>query len=325
VAGTLSLLVLVLAVALASCHRERPRSDMVRFEGACDASGAVPLDDHRFLVVDDEEDLVRVYDARVGGAPLQTLTFSPALPLSQGKRPEADLEGAARLGDRLYFLASHARRRSGKLDAHRRLFFATELPSASSTLPIIGEPYQRLLADMIESPSLSRFNLGKAAELGPSEPGGLNCEGLSADGNGSLLIGFRNPRPDGKALLVRLSNPHEVLRGQPALLENPQLLDLGGLGITALVPWRTGHLILAGPAGGPAPFRLYRLQPGHPPEAVTGVALDDLHPEGFFAPAGSGRILVLSDDGTSLVEGQPCKKASARQRAFRGRWIAVPP
>src|SRR5690606_15608234 len=35
----------------------------VEFEGACDASGAVPVDEMHFAVADDEDNVLRVYDA----------------------------------------------------------------------------------------------------------------------------------------------------------------------------------------------------------------------------------------------------------------------
>jgi hypothetical protein len=314
---------LVLLAASFGCERKAPapRADVVLFEGACDASGAVPLDERRFLAIDDEDDRVRVYDAERGGKPVRTLTFSPPLPQSDGKRPEADLEGIARVGDEIYFLASHARRRSGKLDLHRRLFFATGLPDGRDTLPVIGVPYQRLLEDMIASPALARFELATAAELAPAEPGGLNFEGLAAAADGSLLLGFRNPRPQGKALLVRLVNPRDVLHGHSARFEDARLLELGGLGISALTPFRDAHLLLAGPVSEKASFRLYRLPAGAVPSPIAGVDLVGLFAEGFYAPPGLDRVMVLSDDGTVLRAGKPCKKAEPAQKAFRGKWL----
>jgi hypothetical protein len=315
---------IVLLAALLGCERKTPSSHVgvVTFEGSCDASGAVPLDERRFLAIDDEDDRVRVYDAERGGKPLRTLVFSPPLPASEGKRPEADLEGIARIGDEIFFLSSHARRRSGKLDLHRRLFFATGLPASGDHLPVIGEPYQRLLEDMVASPALARFDLGAAAEHAPAEPGGLNCEGLAPAADGSLLLGFRNPRPDGKALLVRLVNPRDVLHGQPARFEDARLLDLGGFGISALAPFRDAHLLLAGPVSERASFRLYRLPATELPSPIGGVDLVGLSAEGFYAPAGQGRVMVLSDDGTALRAGKPCKKAEPAQKAFRGKWLA---
>lgn len=298
-----------------------PEADL-RFTGACDASAAVPLDEQRFLLVDDEEDVVRIYDPERGGAPLRTLTFTPTLPQSEGKRPEADLEGAARLGDKVFFLASHARRRSGKLDLHRRLFFATGLPNGEDTLPLAGTPYQTLLDDMLAAPSLSGSNLAAAAERAPNEPGGLNCEGLAAAPDGALLIGFRNPRPSDKALVVRLENPEEVLAGQPARLGAAELLELGGLGVTALAAWRGSVLVLGGPSDGTAPFRLFHWRPPAAPVELSA-PLDGLFPEALLATDASDRVLVLSDDGATERAGRECKRAEATAKAFRGRWITV--
>jgi hypothetical protein len=315
-----------LGAALLCCERKSsaPGGEVTTFQGSCDASGAVALDEQRFLAIDDEDDRVRIYHAELGGKPLRTLTFSPPLPKGEGKRPEADLEGVARLGDEIYFLASHARRRSGKLDLHRRLFFATGLPQSGDELRLIGEPYQRLLEDMIASPALARFDLRAAAERGPADPGGLNCEGLAAAADGTLLLGFRNPRPQGKAILVRLVNPREVIRGQSARFDDARLLELGGLGIAALAPFRGGHLLLAGPVAEAAPFRLYNLPAESGPTAVAAADLSDLSPEGLFVPPTQRRVLVLSDDGRALRHGKRCKKADASQKSFRGKWLEPP-
>src|SRR4051812_31397526 len=42
----------------------------VSFVGACDASGAVPIDERHFAVADDEDNVIRVYDAVAGGKPV---------------------------------------------------------------------------------------------------------------------------------------------------------------------------------------------------------------------------------------------------------------
>jgi hypothetical protein len=58
---------------------------------------------------------------------------------------------------------------------------------------------------------------------------------------------------------------------------------------------------------------------------VPGVALDGLNPEALVSLDASGRVLVLSDDGTLEIDGKPCKrlKDPARKR-FRGAWLALP-
>ena len=48
----------------------------VEFEGACDASGAVPVDDRHFAVADDEDNVLRVYDAVNGGKAVRKTNLS---------------------------------------------------------------------------------------------------------------------------------------------------------------------------------------------------------------------------------------------------------
>src|SRR5689334_8514332 len=65
------------------------------FTGMCDASAAAAVDAERFVVADDEDNILRVY-SRQGGAPLSELDLSVFLGV-QGKKKskETDLEAAA--------------------------------------------------------------------------------------------------------------------------------------------------------------------------------------------------------------------------------------
>src|SRR5690606_18992126 len=168
------------------------------FEGACDASGAVPLDKHRFVVADDEDNVLRVYHADRGGPPLARIDLSPKLALRKQKKAESDIEGATRVGDVAYFITSHGRTRKGKRDPDRFLFFATELPRSGSEVHVRGEPYRQLIEAMIADPRFAPFELERAAERAPKQPGGLNIEGLTAAPDGSLWIGFRGPVREGR-------------------------------------------------------------------------------------------------------------------------------
>jgi hypothetical protein len=61
--------------------------------------------------------------------------------------------------------------------------------------------------------------------------------------------------------------------------------------------------------------------PGYAPEALS-VDLSDYNPEGFFTPETRDEILLLSDDGTRLLEGQECKSLKdPAQKRFRGVWL----
>ncbi len=89
---------------------------------------------------------------------------------------EADIEASAAIGNRIYWIASHATNKNGKYrPAHHRLF-ATDIVKQGGTLTVVpaGRAYTGLLADLITAPQLARYGLEIAATLLPKEPGGLN-------------------------------------------------------------------------------------------------------------------------------------------------------
>lgn len=298
---------------------------LVTFQGACDASGAVELDSRHFAVADDEDNLLRVYDADRGGPPLLKVDLSTSLPLAKGKNAESDLEAATRLGDTAFFLSSHGRTAKGKRDPDRLFLFATTLPKPNSSVVVVGQPYRRLLDDLVEHPGLARFGLREASLRSPKEPGGLNLEGLTAEPSGALLLGFRSPVPEGGALVIRLSNPLEMMRGERAKFSEPIQLDLKGLGVRAISRWGGEFLIMAGPSMDGGPFRLFRFDGQSKVERVAGVEFGDLGPEGFFTPEARSELLVLSDDGSRILHGKACKKLrDSAQKSFRGMWVTLP-
>jgi hypothetical protein len=69
-------------------------SQALSMQGACDGSAAVMVDGTRVLVANDEDNVLRVYDASRGGAPTATFDLTPLLRLPEAGR-EADIEGAA--------------------------------------------------------------------------------------------------------------------------------------------------------------------------------------------------------------------------------------
>jgi hypothetical protein len=213
------------------------------------------------------------------------------------------------------------------MDANRFRFFATRASPDGETLQLEGKPYTRLLDDLLAAPQLATFGLGVAATRAPKEEGGLNIEGMTAMADGkSLLIGFRNPLPQGKALTVSLLNPTELLQGKAARLGSARLLELGGLGIRAISRWRGRYLFIGGPISGQGGSRLFTWDGGAgEPSAVEGVDFTDLNPEAFVTFEDKDEFLVLSDDGTRLIDGVECKRLPepARKR-FRGVWIRLP-
>ena len=328
----------------------------VTFTGICDASAAVPLTSRLFAVADDEDSVLRVYDADRGGEPVRSADLSASLfPPDEGKQskkkkhkkkqtsvkqaagtasaggkprraPESDIEAATRLGDVAYWMTSHGRNRTGKRKDARMLFFATTARDGRDDLRLLGRVYEHLLEDLLVDARYAPFDLAAASELAPKEPGGLNLEGLGERPGGGVWIGFRNPIPGGRALVAPLLNPERLIEGERARLGDPILLDLDGLGIRSLSRWRGRTLIVAGSFAEGGDSRLYTWDGHGTPAAVPGLDLSGFHPEGFFSPEDRDEILLLSDDGSVEIDGEECKRLEdPGRKRFRGRWIALPP
>lgn len=300
--------------AVASASAQAPE----RYRGLCDASAAVALDARHFVVADDEHNSLQVFrrDApdAVGRVDLDSFLGTQA-----GR--ESDIEGAAEAGGVIYWIASHGRNSAGKKRDERHRLFATErVPgSAPPSLRPVGTPYTRLLDDLLDAPQLKGYHLKDASKLPPEAPGGLNIEGLAATSGGALLVGLRNPLPRGRALVVTIANPAQVVRGERAKIGSVFELPLEGRGIRSLERIGNGYLVVAGPPADEGGFALYRWsgRAGEAPVPVSSVALGSLRPEALFEWPGTGEVQVLSDDGGVRIAGTECKTLPAAQRAFR--------
>jgi hypothetical protein len=287
-------------------------AETIVYRGMCDASAVVALGPDEFVAGDDEDNNLRVYSRSRGGMPLRTIDVSSFLGI-RSRKGEADLEDATKVGDRIYWISSHGRNKKGKEDPSRFRFFATSLVQTEDGLDLkpIGKPYRDLLQDLIDDPRLERFNLSAAAQLAPKEPGALNIEGLCATADGRLLIGFRNPLPEGKALIVPLENPAELVEGKRARFGDPLLVELGGLGIAAINASGGRYLIAARSYDGRGASSLYEWN-GRDTRTrrIDCPPLAGLNAEGmeFFNEGSVERLFVVSDDGTVKVGRKECKR-----------------
>ena len=297
--------------------------------GCCDASAGVAVSSNLFIMANDEDNLLRVYRRDQPGTPVQAFQAGPFLRVNS-RKPESDLEAATRVGDRIYWITSHGRNRSGALRESRHRFFATTFSVTAKgvvELKTVGQPYARLLEDFAREPKLAKFNLLRASTRAPKEQGGLNIEGLCATTNGALLIGFRNPIPNERALLVPLKNPTELLEGKAAKFGEPILLDLGGLGVRDMALVGDRYLIIAGPFDGKGHFHLYEWDGrGTTPRKIPETHFRDMNPEALLVyPNGpTNEFQILSDDGTRKLAGGDCKKNKDPARKwFRGYWVRL--
>ena len=312
------------SLALVSRHG---RAQEFVYRGMCDASAAVALDADHFVVADDEQNTLSVY-RRGKQAPVGTVPLSKFLGTKEGQ--ESDLEGAAELDGRIYWIASHGRNSKGKAREERHRLFATERVPGSTppTLRTFGAPYVHLLDDLTTAETLKAFGLEAASQRAAEAPDGLNIEGLAATPDHRLLIGFRNPIPGGRALIVRLENPDEVVTsGARARLGAASQLDLGGRGIRSIERVGDVYFIVAGPPADMGTFALYRWsgQAGEAALPMPGTVLGTLRPEALFAVPNTRRLQILSDDGGIVTNGVACKDRPVAERSFRSITIESPP
>jgi hypothetical protein len=310
---------LLLATATLPAGEE---ADVTTYSGCCDASAAVAVDDRHFVVADDEDNILRVYE-RSGGSPVMQIDLGPYLGTKR-KSDEADLEGGAMVDDIIYWIGSHGRNSKGKDSPMRRRIVATRVDHAGGGLQIepVSKPYTMLLEDLVADDRLKQFGFEQAAAKAPKSEGALNIEGLASTPDGHLLIGFRNPIPNGKAIIVPLLNPRQLFEGDRAQFGDPVVLDLNGLGIRSIGYHDGRCLIIAGHYSAGGNSHVYEWKPGEPnARLLKQITLKGLNPEGmsFVGTDGKREFLVVSDDGTRLVNGQECKTLKdPAQKRFRG-------
>jgi hypothetical protein len=307
------------------------------YEGISNPSAAVALDSHKFIVADDENNLLRVYEREGALDPVQTLPLKDIFngEIADGKELETDIEGAAKLDGAIFWIGSHGAGQEGEPRPPRHRLFAIHMEAGSNgqfTAGPTGGIYTRLIADLEQDPRFDAYHFNKAKTIPPKETGGLNIEGLAATPEHGLLIGFRNPLAGGeikkgglvkgRALLVNLLNPFEVLAGGAARFGDPIELDLKGQGIRAMVLCKNQHyLVVAGPYHKNAATGKHRKEKSRlyswsgksgQPKHLKEIDLDDLNIEAaFFYPGEDDAVQLLSDDGKLDAKG------------FRSVWLKL--
>lgn len=297
----------------------------IRYAGISNPSGAVALDNHKFIVADDEDNLLRIYDRDILSWPVQIIALNKVFEneITDGEDLEIDLEGATLLNNTFFWIGSHSTNRPGNycLARHRLMAMEIKLDSDGQyRASRSGFIYTRLIADLEQDKRFDKYDFNKAKVLPPKVIGGLSIEGLTGTPENGLLIGFRNPLvggevkdgrlKKGRALIVSLLNPFEVVSGQAAKFGDPIELKLGGYGVRDIV-LRKKHkyLIVAGP------YHENKVTDDHKYEEtklyswsgksgklkqLKKIDLKDLNIESaFFYPGSHNSVHLLSDDGKS--------------------------
>jgi hypothetical protein len=308
----------VAAAPLAAAEHQNDAPHFRELAGVYEPSAVQQLADGRLIVVEDEErhpiDLLTLKEN--GGFSAIALfpkeLFDKDGPAADFRKLD-DLE-ALDVDDRgrVYAITSHSRTGKGRLNEDREKLVRFEVAGDQ-----LRDPH--VVANLKEQLMAAHPALREAALVEDVKDGnGLNIEGLAFDADRQrLLIGFRGPLVDGKAMLVAIENVDQVFdQGAEArIVDEAILLDLGGEGIRGMTydPRLEGFLIISGPLEQVenVPFRLWFWAglAERPPQPVTVPGLNGFeHAEGVTPVRwrGQERLLIVSDDG-DMDAGRPAR------------------
>lgn len=284
-------------------------------------SAAVAVSEDAFIASSASDNVLRIYRTKATSAPIACLDVSKFLGL---EAEPADIQGAARVADRVYWITSHSRDEEGRIRPGRYRFFATTIGETDTGFNIgpVGKPCTTLLNELPDRNTVSTLRLDKAMRLGEELPEkqrrklapskeGLRIEALCSDPHTHILfIGFRNPRPvrvtTGRphALVVPLNNPADVVEeGKEPIFGEAMLWDFDASGIAGLEysPFHKMHFVLARPHDANSPTALYRWSgmKANSPTRIrtlsrTSVGADA---KAFAAFENSDKLLLLTGGG----------------------------
>lgn len=316
-----------------------PTGGIPVYHGTSDASAAIVVGDDMLIVADDENNILRVYESG-DGLPEFCFDMTDFLDI-EPEHPEADIEGATIIGDRIYWITSHGRNQDGQMRPNRYRFFATTVKVENGKVSItpVGKPSKTLIHRLVRTQTGRRLGLDKATrfdevgltkkdirKLAPKEQG-LNIEGLCASADGkTIYIGFRNPLVYDRrtrlssVIVLPLDNPDAVVeKGEEPIFGEPMLWDLGGLGVRdmAYSRFHKAYFVVAGASDERPEFSLYRWSGEREtqPTLVRKLGGSNFSPEAIVPYRDASRLLLLSDDGTipvAVANSAECMKGELR-------------
>jgi len=265
--------------------------------GIYEPSGVQQIPDGRFIVVEDEKDhpisLFSINaDASISTTPLNTSDAFGKL---------NDMEGITL--DRngyVYALTSHSLNKHGKSKHSREKLVRFRIENDEITEP-------KMVTDLKSALVETHPVLAAAAEvINVKTENGLNIEGLAISGDQQrLLIGFRSPLLEKRAIIASVENSHAIFEtdARPKISSTLDTLYLGGNGIRGMsyIASLNGYLIISG-SGKVIQFELWYWTGKRGDEArrVTMPGLQGFaHAEGVSSAIINGRqkIIFVSDNG----------------------------
>lgn len=280
------------------------RSGFQPLKGVYEPSAIQQLPDGRFLVVEDEEEHpFSVVTIGLDGH-VECTTLKPGLlQFFSDFWKLDDLEGLAldRAGF-VYAITSHSRDEDGDDKPARERLVRFQIDKDRAVQPKVVDGLKRALTQ--KHPVLAAAAKVRDVKTGA----GLNIEALEISPDQQrLLIGFRSPLLNGRAIIASVENPSAMFDDDEAPRVAAQLdeLDLGGHGIRGLayVASMSEYLVIGGPLSRPAgqfDLWLWSGQRGAAARRVTVPGLQGFERAEGVSPATIGgleRIILVSDDG----------------------------
>ena len=284
--------------------KPRPSPAFQELTGIYEPSAVQQLPDGRFLVVQDEQrHALSLVSIGVDGRIDVTALTPGLLQRFRDFWNLDDLEGLAldRAGF-IYAITSHSRDEDGDEKPSRERLVRFRIDDNQVVQPKVVDGLKRALTD--QHPVLAAAAQVRDVKAG----GGFNIEALEISPDPlRLLIGFRSPLLDGRALIASVENATAMFEADesPRVAPELDLLDLGGHGIRGLchVPCLGEYLVIGGPVSRPTghfDLRLWSGQRGAAPRRVTVAGLPGFErAEGVSTAVIDGveRLIIVSDDG----------------------------
>lgn len=322
---------------------------VVSYEGCSGVTAAVAIDDEMFVVASRDDNVLRVYTRTGSAGPLASSDLSDHLEVSA--HSPCIIQGAARFGDRAYWITSHGRDEHGTIRPERYRFFATRVVDKGGRIEIrpVGRPAKALVHELVDRHTMRTLRLDKATRFGlelteeerkklaPSRDG-LNIAALCASHNAEILMAFRNPRPlrvitgTPHALIVPVDNAAEMSeKGEDPIFGEGILLDLEGRGIVSFEysEYHKAYFFVAAHPNEESTSVLYRWSgmKANQPEVIEHLSIADL---GFFPETivpfehsdellltGHGAVRLRTKDSTS----HESDTGPSAAQSFQGRWL----
>lgn len=214
------------------------------FAGMYEPSSVLQLDDGRLLIIEDESRrALSLLSVGADGKLIEDEDADQILVQSVGRKLN-DMEALARDDDgNLYGITSHSVNRQGERNPNREVLMQFRIAGNRIDRPVL---HDKLVDQMLASAPLQSLIERKGGEKADFRK--TNIEGMVWDPKHKrLLLGFREPLVNGKAMVLALGNPQAMFAdGAAPEFVDAFFLDLKGGGIRGMDydPEGQRHLIV---------------------------------------------------------------------------------